>query len=325
MDKNDKRDIFKTMVHIKIVGTGGGGISVIESLAKSSIPPNVELAAINTDVRALRGLERAGIKAIQVGAGVTGGYGTGGNREKGELAASQDESLLRDILQNTNMLFITAGLGGGAGSGIAPVVAKIAKEQGILSVAIVTMPFSFEGSKRRCVAQEALTALEREVDALIVIQNDKLMALPEAKKLTISNAFKLTDSILERAVRLITQIIMTTGDINIDFADITTILKQSASSDALFSVGESDKGDVSEALERACSSPLLKRSIKGAQGAILYIIGAADMSMFDINTAIMKLKEKMTDTANIIWGYMGEQDNDGNVEVMLIATDFVDD
>ena len=325
MDKNEKRDIFKTMVHIKIVGTGGGGTSVIESLAKSSIPPNVELAAINTDVRALRGLEREGIKAIQVGAGVTGGYGTGGNREKGELAASQDESLLRDILQNTNMLFITAGLGGGAGSGIAPVVAKIAKEQGILSVAIVTMPFSFEGSKRRCVAQEALTALEREVDALIVIQNDKLMALSEAKKLTISNAFKLTDSILERAVRLITQIIMTTGDINIDFADITTILKQSASSDALFSVGESDKGDVSEALERACNSPLLKRSIKGAQGAILYIIGAADMSMFDINTAIMKLKEKMTDTANIIWGYMGAQDNNGNVEVMLIATDFVDD
>ena len=314
----------KAIVNIKIVGAGGGGTSVLKSLAANEMFDSIEMIAVNTDSRALNGLSRWGISTIQVGSSITEGYGTGGDMKKGELAAIQDENVLKEMLQNTNMLFITAGLGGGAGSGISMVVSKLAKELGILSVSIVTMPFSFEGGKRNRVALAALAEIGKEVDALIVIQNDNLMRLPEAKQLTLSNAFKLTDSVLERAVTLITKIVMTTGDVNIDFADINTILRQSPSSDAVFAVGESVKGDVSEALENACNSPLLKRSVKGAQGAILYIIGSDDMSMFDINNAIMELKEKMTGEANIIWGYMGEKDNAGMVEVMLIATDFID-
>lgn len=323
-NENIENDYNKATVNIKIVGAGGGGTSVLESLAANKLFDNIEMVAINTDSRALNGLSRWGISTIQVGSNITDGYGTGGDMKKGEISALRDEHILREMMQNINMLFITAGLGGGAGSGIAPVVAKLAKEQGILTVAIVTMPFSFEGCKRNRTAMTSLNELEKEVDALIVIQNDKLMTLPEAKQLTVSNAFKLTDSVLERAVTLITKIILTTGDVNIDFADISTILRQSQSSDALFSVGASEKGDVSEALEQACNSPLLKRSVKGAQGAILYIIGPDDMSMYDINTAITKLKEEMTDSANVIWGYMGTPDNDGTVEVMLIATDFID-
>ncbi|WP_051608606.1 cell division protein FtsZ [Selenomonas sp. FC4001] len=323
-NENIANEYGKAIVNIKIVGAGGGGTSVLESLAANEMFDNIEMVAVNTDARSLCGLSRWGISSIQVGNSITNGYGTGGDRKKGELAAIQDEKFLREMLNDTNMLFITAGLGGGAGSGIAPVIAKLAKEQAILTVAIVTMPFSFEGGKRNRTAMDSLRELEKEVDALIVIQNDKLMTLPEAKKLTISNAFKLTDSVLERAVTLITKIIMTTGDVNIDFADISTILRQSQSSDAVFAVGASEKGDVAEALEKACNSPLLKRSVKGAQGAILYIIGADDMSMYDINTAIMKLKAEMTDAANIIWGYMGTPDKAGTVEVMLIATDFID-
>ena len=323
-NENIENAYNKAIVNIKIVGAGGGGTSVLKSLAANELFDGIEMVAINTDSRALNGLSRWRISTIQVGHDITNGYGTGGDMKKGEMAALQDENILREMMQNINMLFITAGLGGGAGSGIAPVVAKLAREHGVLSVAIVTMPFSFEGCKRNRTAVASLNELKKEVDALIVIQNDKLMTLPEAKQLTISNAFKLTDSVLERAVTLITKIIMTTGDVNIDFADISTILRQSQSSDAVFSVGASEKGDVAEALEKACNSPLLKRSVKGAQGAILYIIGADDMSMYDINTAIMKLKAEMTDAANIIWGYMGTPDNAGTVEVMLIATDFID-
>lgn len=295
MEENNKiyKDSFSQHdVNIKILGIGGGGTSVLERLADGKISSSVELVSINTDARALRGLEKLGIKAIQIGENVTNGYGTGGDWNKGELSAKQDEDVLRSVLQNTDMLFITAGLGGGAGSGIAPVVASFAKEQDFLSVAIVTVPFHFEGNKRKCVAEDAIKKLEQEVDALIVIQNDNLMELPEAKQMTIANAFDLTDEVLGNAVTLITKIITTTGDVNLEFSDIKTILRQSNSSDAVFAVGESEKGDWSEAMERACNSPLLKRSIHGAKGALLYISGGSDMSMYDINTAVYFMQEK---------------------------------
>ena len=230
---------------------------------------------------------------------------------------------MQDLLHDTDMLFITAGFGGGAGSGIAPVLAQLAKEQDILTVAVVTEPFSFEGTQRKNTAVNALKRIENEVDALIVIQNDSLMLLPEAKKLTIKDAFKLTDAVLKKAVNLITEIINTTGDVNIDFADIKTILRQSPLSDAVFTMGSDSTGNIYQAMEQACNSPLLKSSINGARGVILYIIGNEDMSMYDINTAIMKLKEHISDDANLIWGYLGDHASDGNVRVMLIATDFL--
>ena len=312
----------KSTIRIKIAGVGGGGISVLKGVAEEELSESIELAAINTDARSFNGLSPT-IKTLQIGKDITNGYGTGGHWEIGDLSARQDKTLLQDLLHDTDMLFITAGFGGGAGSGIAPVLAQMAKEQDILTVAVVTEPFSFEGTQRKNTAVNALKRIENEVDALIVIQNDSLMLLPEAKKLTIKDAFKLTDAVLKKAVNLITEIINTTGDVNIDFADIKTILRQSPLSDAVFTMGSDSTGNIYQAMEQACNSPLLKSSINGARGVILYIIGNEDMSMYDINTAIMKLKEHISDDANLIWGYLGDHASDGNVRVMLIATDFL--
>jgi len=318
----DDTKIKRAVVTIKIIGVGGGGNSVIERIAEGN-ELDVELIAINTDAKHLAYMEEAGVKALAIGRELTKGLGTGGVADLGEAAAKGDETKIKEVLKGADLVFVTASMGGGAGTGAAPVVAKIAKDMGILTVGVVTVPFSFEGARKKRIANEGIAKMQGNLDALIVVHNDNLMKLPENKHMTLVNAFKAADDVLRQAINCIAELILTTGEINVDFADLTSIFRQSQSGDALLGIGESQRSAI-EAVQKAVESPLVEKSLTGARGLILNLSGSERMTLDDVGEATNYIRENTHPDVNIILGTVIDSSMGQTIRATIIATDFVD-
>ncbi len=318
----DDTKIKRAVVTIKIVGVGGGGNSVLERIAEGN-DLDVELIAINTDVKHLAYMEETGVKTLAIGRELTKGLGTGGVADLGEAAAKSAAEKIKAAMRGADLVFVTASMGGGAGTGAAPVVAKLAKDLGILTVGVVTVPFSFEGARKKRIANEGIAKLQGNLDALIGIQNDNLMKLPENKQLSLVDAFKAADDVLRQAIQCITELILTTGVINVDFADVTSIFRQSQSGDALLGIGESQMSAV-EAVKKAVESPLVEKSLKGARGLILNLSGSEAMTLYDVNAATQYIYDNTHPDVNIILGTVIDSAMGQKIRATIIATDFVD-
>ncbi len=313
--------IRRAIVTIKVFGVGGGGNSVLLRMAKSGFL-DIELVAVNTDEKQLAIMEAAGVKTLQIGEFITRGRGTGGNMSLGEQAAKVDEEKIKTMMQGADLIFITAGMGGGAGTGAAPVVARIAKELGMLVIGVVTMPFTFEGARKKKIATEGIIKMQSHMDALIAVQNDNLMKLPENKSMSLVNAFAAADEVLKQAIRCVAELILTTGVVNVDFADVTTIFRQSESSDALLGIGKSRRSAI-DAVKLAVASPLIEKSLKGARGLILNITADEELSLWDVTEATNYIFENTDPDVNIIFGVVIDNEMQGVVQATIIATDFV--
>ena len=321
----DDTALKRARVTIKVIGVGGGGNHVLERMAQSDFIhaqniEDIELIAINTEARQLALLENLGITCLQIGEQVTQGRGTGGNAAIGEAAAKADEAKIKNAITGADIVFITGSIGGGTGTGAVPTVAEVAKDLGVLTVGVVTLPFAFEGSRKTRFAQQSITAMQGYMDALLAIHNDNLMKMPENRKITLVQAFKIADSVLEQAIRCIAELILKTGVINVDFADVTTIFTQSESSDALLGIGLAD--DAATAVAAAAKSPLLDKSLKGARGVILNLTGDENMSLYDVDNATKFICEQTDPNVNIILGTVIDEDMKGKVQATIIATDF---
>ena len=311
--------IIKPKVKIKVFGVGGGGNSVLMRMGHHK-ELDIDLVAINTDAKQLARVAEEGVETLQIGEDLTKGRGTGGNIALGEKAALDAKDKIREAMNGADLVFVTAGLGGGTGTGAAPVVAKIAHDLGTLSVGVVTLPFSFEGSRKKRLANEGLAKMQAQMDALILVANDNLMKLPENRRMSLVSAFKAADRVLLQAISCVAELILTTGVINVDFADVTTIFTQSESSDALLGIGLAD--DAATAVEAAAKSPLLDKSLKGARGVILNLTGAENMSLYDVDNATKFICEQTDPNVNIILGTVIDENMKGKVQATIIATDF---
>ena len=314
--------IIKPKIKIKVFGVGGGGNNAIARMGQHKTL-DIELTAINSDKKQLEYIAASGVNLLAIGENLTAGRGTGGNVELGEQAAQEAKADLKNAINGADMIFIAATLGGGFGTGAAPVIAKIAKEMGVLSVGVVTMPFMFEGGRKKKTALDGIVKLQSQMDALIVVENDNLMKLPENRKMSFKQAFVAADNILKQAISCIAELILTTGVINVDFADVTTILRQSDSSDALLAIGNSNKSAV-EAVKAAVSSPLNNRGLMGARGVIINITGSDKLSLFDVEKATDYINEETKTDVNVILGTVIDNELADNIRITLIATDFVD-
>ena len=322
MTESNDASIKKAIVSIKVIGVGGGGNSVLKRMAESRFL-DLELIAVNTDAKQLALMEEVGVKPLQIGEELTKGRGTGGNLDVGENAAKADEARIREAMKGADLVFVTAGMGGGAGTGAAPIVAKIAKDLGVLTIGVVTVPFSFEGARKKRLASEGIVKLQANMDALIAVHNDNLMKLPENRRMSLVQAFAAADEILKQAIRCIAEMILTTGVINVDFADVTSIFRQSESSDALLGIGESDGGAI-KAVQLAVESPLVEKSLEGARGVILNISGDENLSLYEVNEATKYVNEHTHPDVNIILGTVIDKELGDRVRATIIATDFVD-
>lgn len=318
----DDAAIKRALVTIKVFGVGGGGNSVLKRIAESDFL-EIDLIAVNTDSHALSFSNAQTIRSVQIGEQLTKGRGTGGNVAIGEQAAKSDAERLKEMMQGADMIFITAGMGGGTGTGAAPVVARLAKEMGILTVGVVTLPFGFEGRRKQRIANEGVVKMQSYMDALIVVKNDNLMKLPENKNLSMIDAFNAADSVLRQAIRCVAELILTIGVINVDFADMTTIFRQSESSDALLGIGRSNISAV-KAVQEAIQSPLIDKSLKGARGIILNITGDETLPIHDVNEAASYIFSQTAEDVNIILGTVIDKSMNGTVQATIIATDFAD-
>jgi cell division protein FtsZ len=299
---------------IKVFGIGGGGSNAVNRMHLDGIE-GVELFAVNTDIQHLTSLSVP--NKIQIGEKVTRGLGAGARPEVGEQAALEDIDKIKDVLRNTDMLFLAVGLGGGTGTGAAPVIAETAKEMGILTVAVVTKPFNFEGQKRMQVALEGLEKLKEVVDTYIVINNQKLVEVAE-KNFSIKDAFKMVDDVLSKAVRGITNIVVTPALINVDFADVRTVMERGGL--ALIGMGEGKK-DL--AIEQAIASPLLEgNTVAGARRLLVTLWVSEDVPFRDVEETIGRIRESAHDDALIIFGAILEEDRENFMRVAVVATDF---
>ncbi len=299
---------------IKVVGIGGGGGNSLSRMKEIGIKGG-ELIAINTDAQDL--LYSNADHKILVGKELTQGLGAGSNPRVGEEAAKESESEIKKKLSGSDMIFITCGLGGGTGTGGAPVVAKVAKKQGALTIGVVTLPFTIEGKKRIENAMNGLERLESVIDTLIVIPNDKLLEL--APELPLYTAFKIADEILTNAVKGITELATTSGLVNLDFADIKTVMADGGVS--LIGMGESDSNNRAiEAVEKAINNPLLDVDISNATGALVNIVGGQDMSLDECKSIIETIGNKLSPDAKLIWGAQISADMDKSIRVLLIVT-----
>ena len=305
-----------TIVHIKVVGVGGGGGNAVDRMVE--YVSGVEFISINTDKQAL--IRSKATQKIQIGEKITGGKGAGSKPEIGEKAAEESRGQISDLLQGTDMVFITAGMGGGTGTGAAPVVAEIAKEMGILTVGIVTTPFLFEGKRRMAQAEQGIQKLKSNVDSLIVIPNERLQHISQ-EKITLQNAFAAADDILRQGVQSITDLIVIPGLVNLDFADVTSVMKDAGY--ALMGVGvASGKDKAKSAAQQAISSPLLGTSIQGAKGLIVNIKASPDIGLDEIQEASTMISEQADEDAIIIWGAALDEEMDDTISVIVIATGF---
>jgi cell division protein FtsZ len=309
---------IETFARIRVVGCGGSGSNAVNHMINSKVK-GVEFVAINTDAQDLhRSLAK---KKIHIGKNLTRGLGAGMNPDLGRRAAEETRQEIQEALQGSDMVFITCGMGGGTGTGAAPMVAKIAKELGALTVAIVTKPFSFEGAQRKEIADRGLAELKKEVDAFIVIPNDKLLSIVEAQT-SAKNAFALADEILRQAVEGVSDIITTPGEINTDFNDIKTIME--GAGPALMGIGIAD-GDnrAKDAAALAVNSPLLDVSINGAKGILFVVAGADDLGILEVQEAAKVIGESVDKSAKIIFGIMRDEKlKKGQIRIIVIATGF---
>lgn len=308
----------KPNIKIKVIGIGGSGCNAISRMMKCKIK-GVELVAINADAQ---DLQRANShKKVRIGRNITKGLGTGMHPEIGKEAAEEQREEIEEVLRDSDMVFITCGLGGGCGSGASPVVAEIAKGLGALTLAVVTTPFSFEGIQRMDIAQNSLKKLKSKVDTLIVISNDKLLSSLDPKT-SVINAFWYCDEILRQAVQGISDLIVLPGIINIDFADVKAIMKDSGS--ALFGIGRGKGPErAKEAARKALSSPLLDLSCKGAKGVLFNVSGGKDISLTEIDEAAKLITQEVAPDAQVIFGAIQDEKlNKGEIKVTVIATGF---
>lgn len=317
------QEIKNAIVNIKIIGIGGGGNNVVKRIANTT-DLNLDLIAINTDAKQLRGLPDENVKKIQIGKNITKGLGCGGNIELGKQAAKEDYEAIKQSLKGADMIFLTAGLGSGTGTGAMPVITQIAHEMNILSVCVVTVPFTFEGSRKQRIAEQAIKDLTPYVDGLIVVHNDNLLKIKTNVRLTLVNAFRMADSVLRQAIRCISELILTVGVINVDFADVQSIFKQSTHPDAILGIGESDLGAV-EAVKEAINSPLVERKLSGARGIILNVSGSEYLTLYEVNEATKYVYEQTHPDVNIILGTVINEKLGDKVRITIIATDFADD
>jgi cell division protein FtsZ len=303
---------------IKVIGVGGGGGNAITSMIDSGLITGVEFIAVNTDAQVL--LNNKAPTKLQIGEKITKGLGVGGNPEIGRQAAEESVEKLKELLIDTDMVFVTAGMGGGTGTGASPIIAQLAREAGALTIGVVTKPCAFEGARRMIAAEEGIEKLKDATDTLIVIPNQRLMDVID-RKMTLVDAFKVVDSVLGQGVGGIADIITTAGLVNVDFADVKTIMKDAGS--ALLGIGTGvGENRAQMAARAAVSSPLLDLSIEGARGVLFNIAGGNDLTMFEVDEAARIISAAADPDANVIFGAVIKEDLSDQVKITVIATGF---
>ena len=303
---------------IKVIGLGGGGSNAITRMLREEIQ-GVEFIAMNTDAQALAISEAP--TRIQLGEKLSKGLGVGGDHTMGQKAAEESRDELKEIIAGADMVFITCGMGGGTGTGAAPVIAELAKQGGALTIAIVTRPFTFEGVHRCQIAEEGITRLLSKLDTLIIIPNDRLLNLCDSQT-NVDNAFKLADDVLRHGVQAISEVITVPGLINLDFADIKAVMKDAGPAWMSIGIG-SGKNRAIEAAREALASPLLDVSIDGSKGVLFNVIGGSSLTLFEVNEAAEVIKEAVDPNANIIFGVAHDPNMDKEIKITLIATGFI--
>ena len=306
-----------TVVTIKVIGVGGGGSNVVNRMVRSGMK-GVDFIAVNTDKQALK--NSAATYKIQIGEKLTQGQGAGSDPEVGRKSAEESRNQISKMLEETDMVFITAGMGGGTGTGAAPIVADIAKELGILTVGVVTKPFRFEGMRRMKQAENGIAELRNKVDSLVIIPNER-PKLATDQKITMLNAFEIADDVLQQAVQSISDLINNTGFINLDFADVSAVMKDAGC--AHMGVGRAaGKNKAEEAAKMAISSPLLETSINGAKGVLINVTGSMDIGLEEVETAANLVQEAAHPDANIIFGAAFDESLEDEIRVTVIAIGF---
>ncbi|MHB8141330.1 MAG: cell division protein FtsZ [Vulcanimicrobiaceae bacterium] len=302
---------------IKVIGIGGGGCNAVNRMVEAGLT-GVDFFAVNSDVQALRGSRTQ--NTVQIGSGMTRGLGAGANPTLGREAADESREDLAMILDGADLVFITAGMGGGTGTGAAPVVAEVARDSGALTIAVVTKPFAFEGRKRMQIAEHGIEELEQKVDTLITIPNERILQVIE-KRTPLNEAFAYADDILRQGIAGITDLITQPGLINLDFADVKTIMTDAGS--AMMGIGEgSGEHRAADAAQKAIASPLLETTIEGARGVIFNITGGPDMAMYEVNEAAEMISRAVDSDASIIFGASIDPAMTGKVRVTVLAAGF---
>jgi cell division protein FtsZ len=307
----------ENFAQIKVIGVGGGGSNAINRMIQAGVK-GVDFIAVNTDAQAL--VHSDAPTRIRIGDKLTKGLGSGGNPETGRRAADESSEELFEVLKGADMVFITAGMGGGTGTGASPVIAQIAREIGSLTVGVVTKPFTFEGSRRRVAAEEGIAELKDQVDTLITIPNDRLLQIAD-KKTTLNEAFRIADDVLRQGIQGISDLITEPGLINLDFADVKAIMQVAGS--ALMAIGRGT-GDTRciDAARQAIESPLLEISIEGAKGVLFNVTGGPDLGMLEVHEAASVIQQAADPEANIIFGAVIDPEMGSDVKITLIATGF---
>mgnify|MGYP004510387787 FL=1 len=300
---------------IKVIGIGGGGNNAVDRMIDANVS-KAEFIAVNTDLQQLKTVKAP--VALQIGTRLTQGLGAGAKPEIGQKAAEETESAIKELLENTEMVFITAGMGGGTGTGAAPVIAKLAKDMGILTVAVVTKPFFFEGPQRARNAEQGIEQLSANVDAIVTIPNDLLLKTAD-KKISIKDSFKLADEVLRQGVAGIIEVIAQNGIISCDFADVSTIMRDSGVAHMGIGIGKGENA-AQDAVRAAIESPLLETSISGAHNVLLNITGGTEFSLVDMGEVSSIVREMVSQDANIIVGTAVDENMKDEIKVTLIAT-----
>jgi cell division protein FtsZ len=302
---------------IKVVGVGGGGSNAVDRMIEEGIG-GVDFIAINTDAQALMLSDAP--QRVQIGEKLTGGLGSGGDPEIGQQSAEESRDALAEMLDGSDMVFLTAGIGGGTGTGATPVIAQLAKSVGALTIGVVTRPFSFEGSRRQQVAKEGIEHLKGEVDTLIVIPNDRLLEIVD-RKTAVQDAFRVADDVLRQGIQGISELITIPGLINLDFNDVRSVMAEGGA--ALMAIGHgSGDSRALEAAQRATQSSLLDVSIEGARGILFNVTGGPDLSLFEVNEAAEIIRQRAHSEVNIIFGAVIDPQMEGQIKITVIATGF---
>ncbi len=319
-DENNNVTMMDGTATIKVIGVGGAGNNAVNRMIEADIK-GVDFIAVNTDRQALQ-VSKAKTK-IQIGEKITRGLGAGANPDVGAQAAEESKSEVAEVLRGADMVFVTAGMGGGTGTGAAPIVAQAAKEMGILTIGVVTKPFTFEGKKRLSQAERGIESLKGKVDTLVVIPNDKLLQIVD-RKTSIIEAFKMADDVLRQGVQGISDLIAIPGLVNLDFADVKTIMLNQGM--AHMGVGRaSGENRAEDAAKEAIQSPLLETSIEGAKGVIINITGGDNLGLHEVNTAAELVQRSVDPEANIIFGTVTDESMGDEIQITVIATGFEKD
>lgn len=301
---------------IKAIGIGGGGNNAVRQMIEDNVK-DVEFYFINTELAMLNKTRMDNV--LQIGKETTKGLGAGANPAMGEKAALESKEDIKQLLQGTSLLFLTAGMGGGTGTGAIPVVAEVAQEMGIQTIAIVTKPFIFEGKMRASRAENGIEKLKQHVNSLILISNDKLLQIAGNKKMSIIDAFKMADNVLEQGIKSITDLITSVGDVNVDFADISTMLKYKGM--AYMGIGEaSGELRIIDAVNQAINNPLTENKINNAKGVIFNVRGSSNLALSEISDGIAKINDLISAEANVVFGTTTDESLDDKVVVTVIAT-----